>query len=256
MPATLALIPALILLQAAELHRAPDNSSNPHAALVIIAGGYRPLTSTNLTRPEPYWLQLAHLYARLNPRVVVAYGHDLPAALDAVDDALRARGFEQIAAVEFWSHGNAGYFRINEHRYRAGIFTKPSTALAPRLKRLRAQLCDRASVHWRTCSTFHGEKGHRFAQAASKFFCATGKQVIVMGYTRPVGLTFPGGHALRPGQSPYWPVCEGRSEQGLRGVLVLARDLARLASATLYDLIPYVRARDTVLSLVTQRGRL
>lgn len=215
--------------------------ADDQAAIVIVAGGYRPFSLRDPFRPEPFWLLMAGLCEQVHPRVVAVYGRDLPDVLAAITATTRARGFRRIAHVEFWSHGGPGYFRVNHHRYRAAIFS--GSQPGPALARLRAQLTDHAVVYWRCCSTFHGNAGRRFAQAASDYFNATGKSITVNGHTRPVGLTFPGRRALLPGRAPRWLPTEGRSERHLRGAAILARDLLRIVTGTLYDVIPHLRDR-------------
>lgn len=165
-----------------------------------------------------------------------------------IERQIVAGGYSGVARLEIWTHGGPGYFRIESRRCYFDLFdeqrARPADAAA--VRRLRDLLTSDAIVHFRSCSTFHGMKGHAMATTASRFFCATGKSIVVMGHTRPTGLTHPGWKVVRPGGVPEWSLSDGDFEAEFEGNEILIRDLLRVFTAYLYEIVPAIYESDAV----------
>lgn len=210
----------------------------PGSAMVIMLGAAEGWDWRDPLRVEPFWFLGALWAERLIPNTVLAYAPDVPTLVDSIDDRLRSRALTRIGRVEFWCHGDTGYFRIGPKRYRAKALTEPSPRLAAAWERLRCWLSPGAILHFRSCATLHSGPGQEFAAAASRYFNADGRNVTIVGYTRPTGLTQPGGHALRPGELPTWSAREGDAERTLADLWVAGRDLLRIVTGGGYDMLP------------------
>jgi hypothetical protein len=105
--------------------------------------------------------------------------------------------FDSVDELEFWGHGREGAFFIDNKRI-------GWNNLAERFGDMRNVFHDDSLIWWRTCSTFHGEYGHRFAATAAEVF-----KCRVAGHTFIIGPWQSGLHSLEPGQDPYWPENEG-----------------------------------------------
>lgn len=212
-------------------------------ATVIVIGSADPFDWRAPTRSEPFWLLGAIWYQRAFRNVAWVYAPNLESLGPAMKQAVAEIGCSHAERLEFWCHGDSGYFRLERSRYRAATFLQPTPAVASSLHQVRELLAPRAVVHFRSCSTFQGPDGRAFAAAAARFFCASGKYVTIVGCTRPTGLTQPGAHRLRPGDEPDWSIREGAFEAELEGVWIGARDLLRIASGGAYDMLPWLYER-------------
>ncbi len=212
-------------------------------ATVIVIGSADPFDWRAPTRSEPFWLLGAIWCQRVFSNVAWVYAPNLQSLGPAMKQAAAERGYASVERIEFWCHGDSGYFRLERTRYRAAAFLAPPPAVAASLHQVRELLAPRATVHFRSCSTFQSEGGRAFAAAASRFFCAGGKRVTIVGCTRPTGLTQPGAHAVQPGEEPDWSAHEGAFEAELEGVWIGARDLLRIASGGAYDTLPWFYER-------------
>ncbi|MFN0138050.1 MAG: hypothetical protein ACKVS9_18255 [Phycisphaerae bacterium] len=221
---------------------AADEPAMSRVANVIVCGIDRPFRLSEPFRPEPWWPVGAAMLRNLGRDHIVAYGRDVPALVADIERRLAAGEFTAIGRLEFWTHGGPGYFRIASRRCFFDLFderrARPPDAAA--LHRLRELLTDDAIVHFRSCSTFQGMKGHAIALTASRFFCATGKAITVMGHIRPTGLTHPGWKTITPGATPNWSLQDGIFESEIEGAEILIRDLLRIFTAYAYDLIPAI----------------
>ena len=115
-----------------------------------------------------------------------------------LQDALSLATKNRITEVQFWGHGSPG--RV----YVAGESLKPTRDHQRALLDLSNALDPQALIWLRTCSSFAGPSGHRFALDLS---VRTGRRVA--GSTFLIGLWHSGQHSLRPGQTPSWPLTEG-----------------------------------------------
>lgn len=210
----------------------------PPAARVIVCGVDRGFAWSNPFAPEPIWPVGGALFRYFDPSIVVVSGRDIAEIVARTEQQLDERGIPQIARIEFWTHGGVGWFRIQQRRHGLELFDRPTGPTAAALGRLRDRLADDSVVHFRSCSTFHGMKGYAMAACASRYFNATGKHVVIMGHTRPTGITHPGWKTVLPGEVPRWRLDDGATERGLRGTQIVARDLSRIFSGYAYEAYP------------------
>lgn len=244
------LIPTLLLatLIAPSAAAVPQDAhaANPAArrdARVIVVGIDQSFDMAEPFAPEPWWPVGAAILRYFDHSVVAVSGKDVPDLVRRLDRRLADGGFSGIRKLEVWTHGGAGWFRIQGRRQHADIFDGKNATLARAMSRLRELLAPGAVVHFRSCSTFRDRAGLTFADAAARFFNTGRRDVTVMGHTRPTGLQHPGWQTILPGGRARWPASEGLFESEIYGVEILARDLLRIFTGHGYEVIPFVRER-------------
>jgi len=104
---------------------------------------------------------------------------------------------QKIEEIQYWGHGSPGHVWLNGHKL-------DPTRYQEVLGRIHNRLAYGALVWFRTCSTFGGNAGRRFAKDMSNFL-----DCRVAGYTHNIGIFQSGLHSLSPGQKPSWPREEG-----------------------------------------------
>lgn len=223
------------------LAAAQPASMPPRDAKVIISGIDRRFDWRTPLKPEPWWPIGGAIFAYFDHTIIVARGRDVSDLVSNIETSLSDRGFRGISRIEVWTHGGPGYFRLQQRRWFADLFMTADARVREPLERLRGRLCDGAVVHFRSCSTFQGPMGRTFAAAAQRFFTAGGRNVIVMGHTRPTGLTHPGWRTLYPACSPDWSLRDGGTESALEGGEIIVRDFARILTGGLYDAAIHTR---------------
>lgn len=117
-----------------------------------------------------------------------------------IDRSLKSS--QKIAQIQFWGHGNRGaaYLNgeaLNEHACASQRWSKL-------LGEVRWHLAPGASIWFRTCGTFGGERGHAFARN-----WAMGMGCRIAGHTHVIGPFQSGLHSLMPHQRPHWSQHEG-----------------------------------------------
>lgn len=127
---------------------------------------------------------------------------------DTALDWLNNVGYGQnIAELQYWGHGSPGKLWMNGKILHYNSFNtayKHST----KLRRLSSRMTSDSLVWLRTCSTFCGEAGHKFAENWAK---ALGCEVAAHTYC--IGLFQSGLHSVSPeNPKPTWSVHEGIKE--------------------------------------------
>lgn len=122
------------------------------------------------------------------------------------------RAPEPITEIQYWGHGSPGCVWMKTDALVASspehsIFTEKFGVTTDVLRLLKRRLIPQSTIWFRTCSTFAGERGHRFAKS-----WADNMECRVAGYTHIIGPWQSGLHTLKPGQEPYWPADEGIAE--------------------------------------------
>lgn len=121
-----------------------------------------------------------------------------------------AKGLEWLASiggdrplghVQYWGHGLQGQVLLAKEALGVDAF---SGVHAARLAAMRERMAPDATWWFRTCLTFGGVDGHRFARAWTEAL-----QRPVAGHTWVIGPIQAGLHLLRPGETPTWPLEEG-----------------------------------------------
>jgi len=103
----------------------------------------------------------------------------------------------EIEEIQFWGHGSPG--RVWIHNSWLNVHNYETYKL---INDLRGILGKNKPRWWfRTCSTFAGMKGKKFARTFSKLF-----DCEVVGHTCIIGTWFSHsyGYGLRPGEDPHW----------------------------------------------------
>jgi hypothetical protein len=111
---------------------------------------------------------------------------------------------QKIAQIQYWGHGSPGRVWMNKKALTEAAFMGEHAAA---LRKLSARLTPESLVWFRTCSTFAGDPGHRFAQVWSQSLGCK-----VAAHTHIVGLWQSGLHSIAPGDPPHWPNTEGVKE--------------------------------------------
>jgi hypothetical protein len=162
------------------------------------------------------WAAGTRLYGALG-RVDAWYGaSSWREALDWLADVEPGRA---IAEVQFWGHGRWGRALVAQEALDEAALA-PHHPLGERLRRVRARLVPGGEALWwfRTCETFGGAEGQRFARAFSRLLGCR-----AAGHTHVIGVVQSGLHTIAPGEEPGWAVDEGlrpdRSGAALRSRL-------------------------------------
>ena len=110
----------------------------------------------------------------------------------------------KISEIQYWGHGQPGCLLLDRRPLDLSALDA-GHALRPSLEAIRTRLIGPEALWWfRTCSTFHGDRGHAFAQGWTTFFGAR-----AAGHTRVIGPLQGGLHSLRPGEAPAWSIRDG-----------------------------------------------
>jgi hypothetical protein len=137
-----------------------------------------------------------------------ALGACLYKLLGRANHVIAARTWEQafselvnlrdVDEVQYWGHGSPGTVYLNG-------FELPMEML----KRAFWAMSDTGTGMWwwRTCASFSGARGQRFAMECVKLL-----GVAVAGSTYNIGFWHSGVHVLSPGETPYWSLAEGEGD--------------------------------------------
>lgn len=118
-------------------------------------------------------------------------------SLDELFAKLQSLPDDSIDQIQYWGHGSPGFFIIGDD----WVSAKGADKIKDQIQRvLKKQGC-----FWlRTCSSFQGASGKKFAEELANKFDRR-----VAAHTFLIGLFHSGLVALRPGETPYWQDLEG-----------------------------------------------
>ena len=108
------------------------------------------------------------------------------AATSVSDMRIRLQELSQIDELQIWAHGSPGRVHIGKQ-----VMTAGGVGALP--------VHTRSVVWFRTCATFYGQRGKRFARSARD-----GYGCLVKGHLKNIWLYHGGLVAIRPGVEPYW----------------------------------------------------
>jgi hypothetical protein len=118
---------------------------------------------------------------------------------------------KRVDEVQVWCHGWAGSATIGKgaraDRFSAASFEEGHEHFRS-LRAFSNRLQPDALFWLRTCASFAGSPGHRFAKTLATFL-----RCRVAGSTHNIGFPWHSGiRSLRPGFAPSWPLTEGIAE--------------------------------------------
>ena len=113
----------------------------------------------------------------------------------------------KVSQIQFWGHGSRGAAYLNGVALNENAFSVPRWSQL--LGEIRWHLAPGASIWFRTCGTFGGDRGHAFARN-----WALGMGCRVAGHTHIIGPLQSGLHSLVPRQPPHWSREEGVEANG------------------------------------------
>ncbi len=146
------------------------------------------------------WWVGSRLYAALGRLDQFAGFADWPAALAWLGSVERER---PIAEIQLWCHGKWGRALLDGSSLDERALA-PGHPWSAALGAIRERLAPQSLWWFRTCETFGGAAGHRFARAWTDFFGAR-----AAGHTYVIGAWQSGLHSLSPGDLPAWSDSEG-----------------------------------------------
>lgn len=110
-----------------------------------------------------------------------------------------ARAPARVDDVQIWAHGHPGGARMRDDVLDVGALS-PGHRLHAGLLALRARLSGPEALVWfRTCETFAGDAGQRFARGLADLLGCR-----VAGHTRVIGVRQPGLYVVGPEQDGPW----------------------------------------------------
>jgi len=122
----------------------------------------------------------------------------------ALEDARAITKRHWIREIQFWGHGAPGGVFINN------IPLDVDDANRRALVNLAFDMAENGLIWFRTCASFAGPRGHRFATNLMKT-----TQMRVAGSTFNIGFPWHSGQrSLRPGATPQWSLTEGLGVDG------------------------------------------
>lgn len=159
------------------------------------AGGalFKALRRLDACRGFDNWTEALTWVANYRPKA--ADDALAPSPSDARDD--------RISEIQYWGHGSPGFVWMKREALTHYSPTADS-AVGHALRQIASRLTPDALIWFRTCSTFAGENGHRFAKA-----WAGGMKCRVAAHTHVIGPFQSGLHSIRPGEHPSWNASEG-----------------------------------------------
>lgn len=108
------------------------------------------------------------------------------------------------SSIQYWGHGSPGNVWLNGERLQKESLLQLKNKLSP------------SSIIWfRTCSTFQGAAGQKFAK-----YLADNLKCVIAGHTRVIGLLQGGLHTITANTIPSWSVDEGEPKSWLPSYLV------------------------------------
>lgn len=110
---------------------------------------------------------------------------------------------KKIDSIQFWGHGFPGGIALNGEALKSSSL-KPQSKYYQFLLALKARLKPESVIWLRSCTSFAGSLGKKFAQDLANFFGCK-----VAGHTFIIGPWQSGLHTLNPGESPSWSDTEG-----------------------------------------------
>lgn len=109
-----------------------------------------------------------------------------------------------FSSIQYWGHGSPG-----------NVWMNGQPLQKEELLQLRNKLSAQSVLWFRTCSTFQGARGQKFAS-----YLANNLDCIIAGHTRIIGLLQGGLHTITPRTMPSWSVDEGEPKSWLPSYLV------------------------------------
>jgi hypothetical protein len=115
---------------------------------------------------------------------------------------------KKIDVWQFWGHGSPGSVYIDGTPLTADALI-PGHQFHNDLLVLKDRLHSNSLVWFRTCSTFNGRIGKKFAVDLANFLgCRVAAHTFIIGPFQS------GLHSIKPGQEPSWSDDEGRNSKG------------------------------------------
>lgn len=115
---------------------------------------------------------------------------------------------KKIDMWQFWGHGSPAKVYVNGGSVGLDLLAQNHEFHAD-LVALKARLHPQSLVWFRSCETFNGPNGKKFAKDLADFLGCT-----VAAHTFIIGPFQSGLHSVRPGQEPSWPDGEGCDANG------------------------------------------
>lgn len=107
-----------------------------------------------------------------------------------------------IGEIQFWCHGSPGRVWLGKNQFNTSLLQ--DATIRQKLLTLRSSFSSNTLIWFRTCGTFAGESGQKFAKELANFLGC-----VVAGHTHIIGPFQSGLHTLKYGQEPNWSTEEG-----------------------------------------------
>ncbi len=160
---------------------------------------------------EDIWKASAESFAASVDGIAVQSGASTAATLDNVVQALdkNRTKYGCLRSIEFFGHGAPGAALTTGHgplkeadipaaaakaTALVGSHSGPNVTLHKNFDRLRRALCNSSYLHFRTCETFKGPQGAKFASRLAKYL---GKSYLI-GHTKVIDVNLPGREVYDP----------------------------------------------------------
>jgi len=146
------------------------------------------------------WLVGGHLYKFLGKHDVHKGFYTWAAALQWL---ATVKSDMKIKSIQYWGHGSPGKVWLGQEALMNHSLAN-GTMYSKAFMRVKERLTEDAVIWWRTCATFGGQEGKKFAESWS-----TGMNCTIAAHTYNIGLYQSGLHTCKPGEKPLWSDYEG-----------------------------------------------
>ncbi len=169
---------------------------------------------------SPIWKATAETFAKSEDGIAVQSGANAAATLDNIVQALdkNRTKYDCIRSIEFFGHGTAGVTLVGKGAIKeadipaaagkatalTGSHSGPTVTLHKNFARLRGALCSASYLHFRSCQTFKGPQGAKFASRLAKYL---GKSYLI-GHTKIIDVNLPGREVYDPTGKKMKPTAE------------------------------------------------
>lgn len=159
---------------------------------------------------SPIWKATAKAFAKSQDGIAVQSGANATATLGNIVQALNKNRTKYgcIRSIEFFGHGTAGVTLVGKGAIKeadipaaaskatalTGSHSGPTVTLHNNFARLRGALCSSSYLHFRSCETFKGPQGAKFASHLAKYL---GKSYLI-GHTKVIDINLPGREVYDP----------------------------------------------------------
>lgn len=169
---------------------------------------------------SPIWKATAEAFAKSQDGLAVQSGSSAAGTINNIVQAFKSNQakYNCIRSIEFFGHGAAGITLVGKGAIKeadvpavaatatthTGSHSGPTTTLHQNFQKMREALCSSSYIHFRSCETFKGAQGAKFAKRLAQYL---GKTYLI-GHTKVVDVNLPGREVYNPAGAKMGPTAK------------------------------------------------